>query len=133
MKDYIDLGPAPVAENCKQCGDDGAREECDRYRDMCREIYPQAEEFGVYFTTKANAHDYGTYYEVNAVVKDDSREESISYAYWCQDNQPERWTDTEERIYTPTEDEQDNTDGPYGTRRIEDAICEELTTDRGEW
>lgn len=105
MRDYIDLGSTPFGESCIQCGQEGAREECDRYRDMCRTIFPQAAEYNVRFITKGNSHDFGTYYEVNAVC-DDNDDNAMSYAYWCQDNQPELWTETEPRIYTaPTEDE----------------------------
>lgn len=105
MKDYIDLGSTPIEESCIQLGHEGAREECDRYRDMCRTIFPQATEFNVRFITKSNSHDFGAYYEVNAVC-DDRDEQAMSYAFWCQDNQPMTWTDTEPRIMpAPTEEE----------------------------
>ena len=66
----------------------------------------------VLFKIKSNAHDFGCYYEVNVVVPDDNDEAAMSYAYWIQDNQPERWTDTEPRIYTPESDDNPFPDYP---------------------
>lgn len=112
MKDYIDLGPCPIAEDCIPAGQPGGREECRRYLELCRTIFPQANEFGVRFTIKSNPHDFGNYYEVNVVVPDDNDEQAMAYAYWIQDNQPEQWTDTEPRIYTPESDDNPIPDYP---------------------
>lgn len=50
-------------------GHPGAYEECCRFRDLIKEVYPPV--FAGYLKVVANSHDFGTYYEVHAFYNTD--------------------------------------------------------------
>jgi hypothetical protein len=82
MKDYLYVGPVPSEENCAQVGEDGygkkARRECNMFANQIERHYPPPAKG--YLQTKANPHDFGTYYEVVAVF-DTEDEESVEWAF----------------------------------------------------
>lgn len=93
MRDYIDIGPSPAAEDCAQLGTDDyselAREECKRFIAFIRK-HKGEEPAGARLAIKSNAHDFGTYYEVVCYF-DDECEEATNYAFACESDLPEHW------------------------------------------
>jgi len=79
MKDYFSLGPAPASEDCVQVGEPDyqmrALKECIRYRNLLRQLYPEAR-----FRVKRFPHDFGPYFEV-VVEFDDSNDQEIAQAF----------------------------------------------------
>jgi len=96
MKDYIELCSVPVEEPCAMIGADDypkrARLECRAFIDQLERTFPGAIAAGVYFRTRSNPHDFGTYYEV-AVYFDDDDEEQAEWAYCIEENLPTHWDD----------------------------------------
>ena len=96
MIDYVELGPAPVNEDCQQVGNNYnktlAKEECARYMNLLNTLFPKSErpsEENI-FMLKSFTHDFGKYYEV-VLLYDDENEESEKYAYDVQDDMPLTW------------------------------------------
>lgn len=48
---------------------------------------------GVRIRIMSNPHDFGTYYEVAAIVDDDNDKTALDAAYWLDANTPEFWDD----------------------------------------
>jgi hypothetical protein len=94
MHNYIELGSAPVEENCVCVSDKKdyiipMREECNRYKELLQRKFPDRPN-GVIFAVKKFYHDFGSYLEV--VVKyDDENEEQVNYAYMVESNLPGTW------------------------------------------
>lgn len=105
MKEHITLGSSPVEEDCVQTTDPDygikARAECSRYRDQLYRLYAAkhaGRECPVRLVIASQSHDYGTYYEVDAVVNTaaENAEQQYQAAYWLEANQPMHWdTETE--------------------------------------
>ncbi len=99
MKETIELGSAPVGEDCAQVGSDDyyerAPKECARYKQQLMKQYEaehgQPLPEGAKLITKSNSHDFGTYYEV-AIKFDEADEQAAEAAYWLESNLPEHWT-----------------------------------------
>ena len=91
--DSLELSSAPVGENCAQLGSDGyyekAQKECKAFIKQLRRQFGN-EPTGARLCIKANAHDFGSYYEV-ACKFDPQYEEAIEYAYKLEANLPEEW------------------------------------------
>lgn len=96
--DFIDIGPAPYDETCAALGKD--EDFAERNRAECRALIGQlTRELGappegsqVYFTIKANSHDFGTYREV--ICKYDGDDEAAAnYAYNAEAKTPAQWDD----------------------------------------
>lgn len=102
MRDYIEIGCSPVDEDCSQLGCDKYdfsklnRMECKAYIGMLERKYGEPPH-GCAFYSKANHHDFGTYYEV-ALGYDDADEKCVEYA-WGKDDAPgpengcDKWDD----------------------------------------
>lgn len=89
----IELASAPYGEDCVQVrtGQDyipAMKKECNAYKHQLERMFPPVG--NAYFTLKSNAHDFGTYYEVN-VVYDENSEAETEYAFMVDENQPEEW------------------------------------------
>ena len=109
-REWLELSCVPVGEDCQQVGMPSydstlARSECSRFKAMLEAKFPMPEGCGAYYRIKGNAHDFGTYYEV-AIYFDDRDELAIDYAYFVENNLPERWTDTDVMEYKPAEREE---------------------------
>ena len=101
MRNYINIACTPYDEDCVQVtrtGDylDAMREECDRFAQLLREIFPWAEDQGITFRRKGFEHDFGVYYEVVAYYNDESEFEA-NLAVFIQDNYPATWEDSKVR------------------------------------
>lgn len=95
MKEFLELGPAPIEEPCAQLGHTEdyphvAKEECRRFIKLLREKFG-AEPDGASLVIKANQHDFGTYYEV-ACKFDMNKKEAVDYCYTLEANLPARWS-----------------------------------------
>src|SRR5437762_2341318 len=93
MKDFIDIGAAPVMEDCAQVGSDGyfhrAQRECRAYIALIRRTLGEEPE-GARLAVKSNPHDFGTYLSVVCHF-DDTLPESIDYASRCESESPDEW------------------------------------------
>ena len=93
MKDFLNIGSTPPAEDCEQLGPDydvqKAKEECQRYIDLLRKTLGDEPE-GARLAIKGFDHDFGRYYEVVCYYYDDNQE-SVDYAYRCEGEGPENW------------------------------------------
>ena len=93
MRDYVNIGSTPPAEDCSQVGSDNyyeeAKEECKRYIELLRKKMG-VEPFGARLVIKSFPHDFGSYYEV-VCYYEDSQPESVDYAFKCENETPETW------------------------------------------
>lgn len=106
MKMYIELGSAPIEEDCAQVGDldyeERGRKECEIYREQLIRTYEREHEGrapildGVSLRVKTNHHDFGDYYEV-ATYFDDADEKAVDVAFWLEANQPTHWDEEAKR------------------------------------
>lgn len=94
-KETMELGSAPVNEDCAQVGSTNypsvALEQCRRYKKLLEAKFgdPPGD---AYFKVKSNLHDFGTYYEV-AVVYNENDEKEVEFAFHVESNLPETWDD----------------------------------------
>jgi hypothetical protein len=93
MRDYINIGPCPAAENCVQIGDPDyyikAKAECQRYIELIRcTLGP--EPAGARLAIRRFPHDFGTYMEVVCYF-DSDRPKSEEYAFKCESDAPGFW------------------------------------------
>ena len=71
MREMLSIGSTPHGEDCAQLGSTKydystrARAECKAFMQQIAKHYPEPE--NGYLKVTANFHDFGTYYEVNAV------------------------------------------------------------------
>jgi hypothetical protein len=100
MTDYLVLGPCPCDEDCEQLGTDydpvRARLECRALRDQLIRQHGQPPE-GAYYRTCANAHDFGTYYEL-AIYYDEHNEAAVEYAFKVEREYPQVWDDEARKL-----------------------------------
>jgi hypothetical protein len=96
--DYIYIGSSPSEEKCEQAGSPLSRAECKIYcLQLERELTAEMARRGldraahtVYFSVKAESHDFGTYHE--AVCKyDDTDEVAVDLALWAEGNTSPVW------------------------------------------
>jgi hypothetical protein len=95
MYDELDLGTTPTAEDCVQLGEpdyyNKSRAECRRFSKFLTKVFGEPPTTA-FFKIKSCPHDFGTYHEV--VVKyDDKDPVAAAYAFACENQCPERWTD----------------------------------------
>ncbi len=93
MRDQLSLGPTPTAEPCEQLGAHydaiRARQECKAFMGQLRRTFGD-EPVGARLRISSNAHDFGTYHEVEVVYADES-EKACEYAYRLERETPEQW------------------------------------------
>lgn len=94
MRDYLQLCSVPIDEPCAMVGSPDyakrARLECHALTDQLKRTFPHAVTAGCTFKTRANGHDFGTYYEV-AVYFDDEDEEQTNAAYDIENDLTTNW------------------------------------------
>jgi len=94
-RETLELGSTPYEEQCAQVGDpdygERARRECIAFMDQVVRQHGEPPD-GASLRIKANAHDFGTYYEV-AVVYDPEDEAAVRYADKVDNDMPARWDD----------------------------------------
>jgi len=80
MRDYISIGSTPHAERCLPAGSPHnlQRRECSIFANQILRHYPIPQ--GANLTIKANQHEYGTYFEVNAYYDEDDPSQ-VEWAY----------------------------------------------------
>lgn len=93
--DYLMIGATPCDEPCAQVGQEDygqqSRLECKALIAQLERAYPYAGPEGTaWLYTKANPHDFGTYYEV-AVKYDEECKQACDWAYLLEESLPERW------------------------------------------
>jgi hypothetical protein len=92
--EHYSLGPSPVDEECVQVGSDNylanAQKECKRYMELLEKKFDLLD--GMYFQITYNAHDFGTYLDVE-VFFNENDEEQLNYASYIEDNLPFTWED----------------------------------------
>jgi hypothetical protein len=69
-----------------------ARAECRAFIGQLERAFPLAVDAGLYFRIKSNAHDFGSYLEVQACF-DDEDEAQTEWAYLIESDLPEAWDD----------------------------------------
>jgi len=93
MRDYLNIGSTPPAEDCAQVGSDNyyeeSKKECKRYIELLREKMGN-EPVGARLAIKSFPHDFGNYYEV-VCYYDDSNPKAVDYAFRCESEGPETW------------------------------------------
>jgi hypothetical protein len=98
VTERIEFGPTPVSETCEQVGTNGydpdkARRECHAYKGqlgrVLRRRFPVSSQ-RVTLRVVSTHHDFGTYYEVAALV-DSHDNGAVTAAFWLEGNQPELW------------------------------------------
>lgn len=94
MRDYIDLGPVPHDETPMQIGSkeyssSKALKECQRYVELLKKKFGEPPD-GAGFKIECNDHDFGVYYSVVCYF-DDKKQESIEYAFKCDNEAPSNW------------------------------------------
>src|SRR5574344_870496 len=95
MRDYIELGSAPIEEDCVQVSRtedyyDAMREECRRYRALLEIKCPIPEGINARYSIKQFPHDFGSYTEV-CILFDDEDEAACDFAYNLENELPLRW------------------------------------------
>lgn len=95
MRDYIELGPSPAAEDCVQVGTENYRElsriECKRYIAQLRKQFGDEPPFAK-LTIKYFPHDFGEYADVVCYFED-TDQEAQEYAFKCEGEAWDRWMD----------------------------------------
>lgn len=86
MKTYLDISATPAEESCVQVGSENypywAKLEClTLIGQIRRQLGPEPE--SAKLITKANPHDFGTYYEV-VINYDDDYPDATTYAFDCE-------------------------------------------------
>jgi hypothetical protein len=96
MYEYIELGSAPVEEDCAQVSSaedymEAMVEECRRYKALLESIFFDMPET-VRLIVKRFPHDFGSYYEVVAryPIHDET---AADYAWSMEDRLPLTWDD----------------------------------------
>lgn len=90
-REYLELGPVPIEEECAQVGElnfiEKAKRECKTYAKQLVRMYPDME-----FAVRGFNHDFGKYYEV-IVFYDPENPEAVDKTYELEANLPYRWDD----------------------------------------
>lgn len=101
MREWIEIGSAPVEEECAQIGEanyrDKALAECRLFMEEIENHHfdyfgESLESRGCKLRVKATDHDFGRYYEVAIGFSPDCPVAG-ERAYWVIDNSPARWSD----------------------------------------
>ena len=102
MRTFLQLAPVPYDETPEQLGPNydaaKAKAECFVFRRQLERQSPppgDAELVRARLVVKSNPHDFGDYYEVNAVF-DDKNDEESNWAYELENNLPANWDDIAE-------------------------------------
>lgn len=94
-EEILYLGPTPLEEECCQVGQSTSQEmyqECCRYKEQLKRMFPIPEGVIAAFHVKKFGHDFGEYYEV-ILLFDDENERSASFAYeTVEPNLPLNWS-----------------------------------------
>lgn len=106
MTDYIDVGGTPAEEDCVGVSKTvdyvpAMRKEVQRWCDLLRTCFPEAEFNKIQFVRRSNPHDFGTYYTA-AVRFDENDEQSCRQAYFVDEQLPVRWSDKAVRTMVQT-------------------------------
>lgn len=92
--DILEIGCSPASEPCVSVGQEDypkqARIQCMALRNQLLRSFPTPAGVTAWLSTKGNAHDFGTYYEV-AVHYDDESEAATDYAFLLEASLPEFW------------------------------------------
>ncbi|MDB9427178.1 hypothetical protein PN437_20150 [Microcystis aeruginosa CS-564/01] len=95
MRDYIEIGPTPINEDCVQIGVSNysrkATKEASIFVDQLRRQFGP-EPIGTSLSIKWFSHDFGAYVSVVCYYDQDS-EESVNYAFSCEGLAWEKWDD----------------------------------------
>jgi len=94
MRNYLELGTAPTDEKCVQVTNkqeylQPMREECKRYINLLKKLFPNKPE-GCEYKIKSFPHDFGNYLEV-VIYYNPEIEEEIEYAFNVENNLPNKW------------------------------------------
>lgn len=93
-RETMDLESTPMEEDCASVGDADytrrAKVECTAYMNQLYRIRPKPEDSTARLRIKANPHDFGTYYTVEAVW-DLADEAGNEWAYYLEANMPAYW------------------------------------------
>ena len=97
MKEYFELGPSPVGEECMQVNSNAdyvpaMRAELKRYQALLEKCFPVPSDVSAYFAIKWFYHDFGRYGEV-VIYFDDTDVASVGFACYVEDNLPETWAE----------------------------------------
>jgi len=93
--EYLDIGSTPSGEDCAQLGSTKydyyslSMMELKAYANQLKRIFTDMPS-GLSIVKKSNAHDFGTYYELNFKWVDGDRQ-SERYAYEAEGRLPEYW------------------------------------------
>lgn len=98
MKDFITIGPTPLAEPCSQMGKSYYKEfsimEIKAFINQCKRTV--SKEFNMNYLPKISSktftHDFGSYQEV-VVYYDNNNEKQVEQAYWLEAHTDEFWDD----------------------------------------
>ena len=99
MRDFIDIGAAPVMEDCAQVGRDDywhrAKRESKAYIALLRRtLGPETD--GARLSVRSNPHDFGTYLSVICHF-DTTLPASQDYAFRCESEGPKCWDELARR------------------------------------
>lgn len=93
MKDFLNIGSSPYAENCVQLGSPDYQEkaikECSIFAKQLLRQFPNIP-VGCKVGIKSFQHDFGTYFET-VIYFDNENEEQCNYAYQVEAGFPEFW------------------------------------------
>ena len=93
MKDFLNIGSTPPAEDCAQLGEPNysvkATVECHNYIKLLKRTMGEPPE-GAELKVKWFNHDFGRYCEV-VCEYDDSIPEAVDYAFRCESEGPQEW------------------------------------------
>lgn len=92
-QDSISIGPVPYEEACQQLGTKQydavkARLEAEVFKAQLLRMYPAP--LGAKLRVKSNPHDFGNYYEVEAVFND-TMDAAVDWAYKLESEGPANW------------------------------------------
>ena len=99
-KSRLTIGSTPWGESCAQVGhpesgyEERAKQECRAFVRQLRRHYETAKgdllPDSLKLAITANPHDFGTYYDVQAVFEDEDQA-AVEAAYWLEAHTPEHW------------------------------------------
>lgn len=100
MRDYFELATTvPNDEPCAQVGSDNymvnARMEANAFRDQIYRVFGEPPS-GTGIRINANAHDFGTYLDLQ-IVYDDGNDASCDWAFGVEGNLPQTWDEEARR------------------------------------
>lgn len=93
-RDYIELGPTPIEEDCVQMGigtSKAMRDECERFKQQLEREIPIPEGVDAEYAVKRFPYEYDAYYEVVLYYDPDSLT-SCEFAGMVEANLPLNWS-----------------------------------------